>query len=256
MVGVEGLLWLTPEVWAQDAQGEVDPEELLLETELAIGEQDAEPTDAVDLGILETEVDQPAPMLPWVGRAETDAERELTGAASDLPPLGALVDRALARGGEASSAALARDVARARFLPRLTLLGQRERWRAYSAEIGTDETRWLAEVHLCFGACGTNLEIDDLDGDYAPDLMVTAGEVVELDDRGAYASSATGVLESAAEHRLAVASRLAELYARRTVLTAQRGRSPLDEVRRVLDVAEIDARLDLYTDGWFAGGQP
>src|SRR5213075_693046 len=94
---------------------------------------------------------------------------------------------------------------------------QRARWRASSAAIGTDETRWLAEIHLCFGACGTTLEIDDLDGEYAPDLLVTAGEVVELDDRGAYSSSATGVLESAAEHRLAVASRLAELYGRRAM---------------------------------------
>jgi hypothetical protein len=205
------------------------------------------------MGILESEVERPAPMLPWVGRMETDAERELTGAASDLPPLQALVDRALARGGAASSSALARDVARARFFPRLTLVGRREHWLAWSSEIRTDETRWLAEVHLCFGACGTNLEIDDLDGDYAPDLLVTAGEVVELDDRGVYASSAQRVLESAAEHRLAVASRLAELYARRAMFTAQRGRTLLDEVRRVLDVAEIDARLDLYTDGWFAG---
>jgi len=250
------LLWLTPEVWAQDTQVEVDPEELLLETELAIGEQDEEPTDAVDMGILESEVVPPAPMLPWVARAETDQERELTATTSDLPPLGALVDRALARGGGASSAALARDVARARFFPRLTLVGRRERLSAGVSATRTDQTRWLAELHLCFGACGTNLEIDDLDGDYEPDLLVTEGEVVELDDRGAYASSATRVLESAAEHRLAVASRLAELYAHRAVLTAQRGRSRLDEVRRVLDVAEIDAQLDLYTDGWFAGGQP
>ena len=249
------LLWLTAEVWAQDAQDEVDPEELLLETELSIEEQDEEPTDAVDMGILESEVEPTAPMLPWVGRMETDAERDLTESTTDLPPLDSVVDRALARAG-ASSAALARDVARARFLPRLTLLGQRERLSAWDSATRTDETRWLAELHLCFGACGTNLEVDDLDGEYAPDLMVTAGEVVELDDRGAYASSATGVLESAAEHRLAVASRLAELYARRAMLSAQRGRSRLDEVRRVLDVAEIDARLDLYTDGWFAGGQP
>jgi hypothetical protein len=254
MIVLRVLLWLTPAVWAQDAQDEVDPEDLLLETELAIEEQDEEPTDAVDLGILESEVDPPAPMVPWVGRMETDAERELTESTSDLPPLGAVVDRALAR--EVSSAALARDVARARFFPRLTLVGRRERSSAWDAATRTDQTRWLAELHLCFGACGTNLEVDDVDGDYAPDLMVTAGEVVELDDRGAYASSATGVLESAAQHRLAVASQLAELYARRAMLTAQRGRSRLDEVRRVLDVAEIDARLDLYTDGWFAGGQP
>lgn len=248
------LLWLTAEVWAQDAQDEVDPEELLLETELAIGElQDGEPTDAVDMGILQSEVERPAPMLPWVGRMETDAERELTGATSDLPPLGALVDRALARTGGASSSVLARDVARARFFPRLTLVGRRERWSAWSSTIWTNETRWLAEVHLCFGACGTTLAIDDLEGDYTPDLLVTAGEVVELDDRGAYASSATRVLEDAAEHRLALASRLAELYARRAVYTAQRGRTLLDEARRALDVAEIDARLDLYTDGWFAG---
>jgi hypothetical protein len=255
MGGVEVLLWLTAEVWAQE-EDEVDPEELLLETELSIDEQDGEPTDAVDLGILESEREGPAPMLPWVGRMETDAERELTGAASDLPPFGALVDHALARGAGASSSALARDVARARFFPRLTLLGRRERSVASSAALRTDETRWLAEVHLCFGACGTNLAIDDLEGDYTPDLLVTAGEVVELDDRGAYASSATGVLEAAAEHRLVLASRLAELYARRAVLTAQRGRTLLDEARRVLDVAEVDARLDLYTDGWFEGGEP
>jgi hypothetical protein len=255
MVVLRVLLWLTPEVWAQDAD-EVDPEELLLETELAIGEQDEEPTDAVDMGILESEVEPPAPMLPWVGRMETDAERELTESTSDLPPLGDVVDRALARAGGTSSAALARDVARARFFPRLTLVGERERVSAWDSSTRTDQTRWLAELHLCFGACGTSLDIDDVDGDYAPDLLVTAGEVVELDDRGAYASSATGVLESGAEHRLAVASRLAELYARRAMFAAQRGRTRLDEVRRVLDVAEIDAQLDLYTDGWFAGGRP
>jgi hypothetical protein len=253
MGGVEVLLWLTAEVCAQD---EVDPEAQLLETELSIGEQDGEATDALEMGILESEVDEGTPMLPWVGRMETDAERELTRAASDLPPFEALLDRALARGEATSSSVLARDVARARFFPRLTLLGRHERASAWSPTIRTDESRWLAEVHLCFGACGTNLAIDELEGDYAPDLLVTEGEVVELDDRGAYASSASRVLESAAEHQLVLASRLADLYARRAALTAQRGRTLLDEARRVLDVREVDARLDLYTDGWFAGGEP
>ena len=254
MVGVETLLWLCAAAWAQD-ESQRDPEELLLETELAIGEQDGDPADAIEMGILENEVERPAPMLPWTGRAATDAERMITDDATELPPFGALLDRALARGGGASSSELARGVSRARFLPRLTIVGRREQRLAGSSEIRTEATRWLAEVRLCFGACGTNLSIDEIDGDYAPDLMVTAGEVVELDDRGAYASSASRVLEAAAAHQLALATRLADLYARRAALGAQRGRTLLDETRRVLDVAEIDARLDLYTDGWFARGE-
>jgi hypothetical protein len=254
MVGVEMLLYLCADAWAQD---EVDPEELLLETELAVGElQEEDGTDAVELGILESEVERPAPMLLWAGRAETDAVWMLADDAPELPPFAAVLDRALARGGAASSAALARGVARARFLPRLTILGGRERRLSDDAALRTEATRWRFEIRFCFGACGTNLAIDDLDGEYAPDLMVTAGEVVELDDRGEYASSASRVLEAATAHQLTVATLLAELYARRAALGAQRGRTLLDETRRVLDVAEIDARLDLYTDGWFAGAEP
>jgi hypothetical protein len=264
MVGVQVLLGLSAGAWAQDAraeewQEEVDPEALLLETELAIGEfQDGDAPDAVELGILENQVEGASPMLPWAGPIDAERVGVLADGAIELPAFGALLDRALARGGGASSSALARDVARARFFPRLTILGRRERLLASTNEGSTQETRWLAEVQLCFGACGTNLAIDDLDGTYAPDLLVTAGEVVELDDRGAYASSASRVLDAGAEHRLALATRLAELYSRRAVLGAQRGRTLVDEVRRALALAEIDARLDLYTDGWFAreGGQP
>lgn len=259
MVGVSTLLWLCAAAWAQDERAEEPQtdEELLLETEAAIGElQDGDAADAVELGILENEVERPAPLLPWTGRAVTDAERMITDDETELPPFGSVLDRALARGGGVSSSELARGVARARFFPRLTILGRRERLLAASSELRTEATRWFFEVRLCFGACGTNLAIDDLDGDHAPDLMVTAGEVVELDDRGAYASSASRVLQTAAAHQLTLAAMLADLYARRAALGAQRGRTLLDETRRVLDVAEIDARLDLYTDGWFARGEP
>jgi hypothetical protein len=251
MVALNAMLWVGS-AWAQDPWDEVDwepvdAEALLLETEVAI--ESHEPADAVDLGILETEVERPEPRV--FGAPDTDGP--ILGEAGSFapgPPFGTLLERALARGGDTSS--LARDVARARFLPRLTLLGRREARRTTASDTAVAERRWWMELHLCFGACGTNLAVDEIEGDFAPDLMVTAGEVVELDDRGAYASAATRVLADAATSRLTLADRLAAVYARRALLRAQRATTLVDEIRRVLDLAETEAQLDLYTDGWFA----
>jgi hypothetical protein len=239
-----------------DERREEDPEQLLLETELAIEElQDPEPTeDAIEMGILENELERVRPVvLPTeLFTVARFVDEPVPG--DPAPPFRDLLDHAVARAG-VSSSTLARAVARARFFPRLTLLGRHERKTATAADGSGTEIRWLVELHLCFGACGTNLTIEDVDGDAAPDLMVTAGEVVELDDRGAYASAATRVLEGAAEHRLALGDRLADLYTTRALVRSERGATLLEEVRRSLDLAEIDARLDVYTDGWFTSAE-
>lgn len=120
------------------------------------------------------------------------------------------------------------------------------------------DQRWGLYAVACWGGCNTTVVIDAdsdtiVEGTSESDLYVLDGQVYDSD--GDVVASAANVAERMRRYRHTVASTVADAWLARVRLEAE---APLTrnmplraQVMYALDMAEMDARLDIYTDGAF-----
>jgi hypothetical protein len=187
-----------------------------------------------------------------------------------VPPgadMGALVVVALNRPGMAMSTLLGKaSIARALLLPKLTISSDWSRARMLSADHvarsnrGHLRTSWRLGMTACFGACTTassyhsySSDIGDASG--AGDVVVVGDEVYSASAEGSLAPMAANVAERVTRYRTDVANRITELViARHRLLESSggfRGLPLREQIGHELDIAESNARLDVYTNGYF-----
>lgn len=182
--------------------------------------------------------------------------------------LGETVDVALRRGGldETDLLSVRRAAARP-LLPTLSLTGVAWHGRSRASDFQLVETieaedgGWRVGVDLCFGRCGSST-LSDLPAflddpallDYADELIVIGDEVYAGD---AVIAAAANVSERLVRYRSSLAEQVADAWLARQKAASERGlmsTQPLRErVLHDLAIQELDARLDLWTDGaWLA----
>jgi hypothetical protein len=184
-------------------------------------------------------------------------------------PIYALIDAAVSRKGlRADTLALGRRAILARFLPQLRVYAEWYRHdgrdSAFLEETTSedDDDQWKAYAVLCFGCnsldqtdditsyydeSGYFGDLDELDG---PDLFVLNGEVLEGDQ---VVLAAASVAADINRYRVHLAEVVADAYVSRARLLAV-GDAVNElgvpaQVEHRLKLAEMEARLDLYTDG-------
>ena len=184
-----------------------------------------------------------------------------------LPPLGELIGVAMRRGGVSYDPVLVqRGVIRALATPTLNTFARLERDRYRTADLyelttyQVDETDWTFGVTVCFGACAgwigvvSDIDVADVEG-VVPELVTVGDEVFDLDDVGTYSAAAANAVADMTKYRGFLADSLSELYHTRLRLESQRGSVrilPLqDQVVFALTVAETDAQIDAFTDGYY-----
>lgn len=187
------------------------------------------------------------------------------------PPVAEVVDRALSRAGiDMDPLTLRRGVVRSLYVPRVLLKGKLETKHSLSADLsalsndGSSERNWTISAQLCFGHCsgssyapdyyGAELSDSDLSDLY--DLAVIGTEVYDVTDVTGYAAAASNVAQRIARYRSALVDIVTSLYFSRLRLLRERpavaGLPLIDQVRHELSIAEVTARLDVYTDGTFS----
>lgn len=197
-----------------------------------------------------------------VEEPEADAPKPM-----DIPPLGELVAVSLRRGGVSYDPLLIqRGVMRALATPTLNTFARLERDRMRVADFVDLETAQIEEtdfsfgVTVCFGACAgwigavSDIALADVE-QFVPELVTIGDEVFDLDDVGSYSAAAANTVSDLTRYRGFLSESLTELYHTRLRLESQRGSVrtlPLQEqVVYALSVAETDAQLDAYTDGYY-----
>lgn len=121
------------------------------------------------------------------------------------------------------------------------------------------DSGWKVGLSACWGACAATVEVADFlsAGDDAlfqdDSIYVVDGDVY---DEGDVVAAAANVAAQVRSYRQHLASTVADAWIARQRLAAE---APLvrnlplrDQVKHALDLAEIDARLDLYTEGAFS----
>lgn len=207
-------------------------------------------------------------------------EREAASASTAPvgPPLGDVLGVALRRAGVAMEPLLAsRTIARLGLMPRLRLGAQADHLQNLEADWSRGRTtldrnfNWTFAGELCFGGCVDTYSAYDFDSsyeydpDYAEDLdyedvadsdvFVMEGEVYSYEESGSFGPAAANVVERIARRRTDVSTTVAELYlARRQLIASQASSAALplrEQVSLAVEIAELTARLDVYTDGYF-----
>lgn len=185
----------------------------------------------------------------------------------DLPGLGELIGVSLRRGGVSYDPVLIqRSVIRSLATPTLNTFARLERSRMRQADFvdlqtfQVDERDWTLGMTVCFGACTSlfgavsDVAIADVE-QVVPELVAIGDEVFDLNDVGSYSAAAANTVSDLTRYRGFLADSLTELYHTRLRLEAQRGSLqtlPLrEQVLFALSVAETDAQLDAYTDGYY-----
>jgi hypothetical protein len=185
----------------------------------------------------------------------------------DLPRLGELIGVSMRRGGVNYDPVLVqRGVLRALATPTLSTFARLEKDSYRTADLyeltaaQVDETDWSFGVTVCFGACAgwigivSDIELAEIEG-VVPELVTVGDEVFDLNDVGTYSAAAANAVADMTKYRGFLANSLTELYHTRLRLEAQRGSVrvlPLqDQVVYALSVAETDAQIDAYTDGYY-----
>ena len=190
------------------------------------------------------------------------------GPGERIPEVGLVLDWSLGRAGvDYSPLRVQRSIIRSLTSPRLRFTGRLTQQRTLASDFDAiqstrdNSTRWVILTDLCFGGCGgtsgtTDVAVDDMAAFDGSDLTVIGGQVYESDSTEAMASAGANVSERMARYRNSLASTVAELYFSRVNLVdllADTGNLPLrEQVDRRLDIAEITARLDVFTDGSFS----
>lgn len=184
----------------------------------------------------------------------------------EVMPLGEAVARAQRRSGlDIDLLGLARRRIAAAVAPSLELSFDYDAVDGRLAEhvdLANDELHdsgWKVGLSACWGACSTTVDVaeffsaseDALLGDDG--LYVVDGEVF---DEGDVVAAAANVAAQVRSYRQHLASTVADAWIARQRLAAEATvvhNLPLrDQVKHALDLAEIDARLDLYTEGAFS----
>lgn len=201
-----------------------------------------------------------------LGRSVDEPDRPAP-VATELPPLGELMAVSMRRGGVSyDPVVVQRGVVRSLAAPSLTTFARLERARFRTTdfyELATaqvDETDWTFGATVCFGACSGVLGVVSDVGSTAadgpvPELVTVGDEVFDLNDVGTYSAAAANAVAGMTRYRGFLADSLTELYHTRLRLESQRGSVrtlPLrDRVVYSLTVAEVDAQIDAYTDGYY-----
>ncbi|RME21549.1 MAG: hypothetical protein D6798_17865 [Deltaproteobacteria bacterium] len=204
-------------------------------------------------------------------RASSLPEEEPGGAALQLPDLDEVVARALERPGlSMDQLSVARRVVLARFAPKLDLLARYyprfHRVSDYVASTTWEDAGpyWMAEARFCWGLCDDTVDVfidyEDLstvpDAAELADLGVVGGEVYDFRSDSAVPVAAANVAAKAINYRTAIADIVTRAWFRRRELAAQEDTvanlSLAEQIAWRIDVEEVEARLDLYTDGWYA----
>jgi hypothetical protein len=214
------------------------------------------------------------------------------GTAPVGPPLGDVLTVALRRSGVAMEPLLiTRTISRVGLIPVLRLGAAFDRDQNLAADwtrgrtTYNDARSWTLTGELCFGGCVDLYSTYDFDGsvdydsgitdaasleelradegaelDYTDlvdvDVYVIEGQVYSYAEAGSFAPAAANVAERLARHRTQVSAVVADLYLSRLRLIesqAQSGGLPLrEQVALAVEIAELTARLDVYTDGYFS----
>jgi len=201
-----------------------------------------------------------------LGRSVAEPE-ELAPQRVSLPGLGELISVSLRRGGVSYDPVLIqRSVLRSLATPTLNTFARLERSRMRQADFvdletfQVEETDWSMGVTLCFGACtglvGAVSEVAIADVEQVvPELVAIGDEVFDLNDVGSYSAAAANTVSDLTRYRGFLSDSLTELYHTRLRLETQRGSLrtlPLrEQVLYLLSVAETDAQLDAFTDGYY-----
>jgi hypothetical protein len=192
----------------------------------------------------------------------------------DLPPVGALVELALSRQGlNLDPLLIQRSIHRAILAPHLSITGTWERDQSIDADFGaltnsrSDDVGWKVVIRLCYGQCGGNLYGTSTDPfDYGEadlltdvgdlDVAVVGDQVYVIDGAGAYSAIAANVSDRVSRYRRSVADAVTDLYFSHLMLSLEMGgvqsRSIREQVALDLEIQEVRARLDAYTDGYFS----
>lgn len=185
--------------------------------------------------------------------------------------LGDAVSISLRRAGlDLSPASLVRRAAAYRLTPKLIVGGYYATRASRDAEFLAEDTVeghdrvFLATAQICWGTCDTLItysfgdDLEDLVADELvdPDLYVLDGEVYVDDDSLAPVAGAANVAQAVSRYRINVAEQVSDAWLARRRLAAD-GVLPADaplreQVLRVLQLAELDARLDAFTGGAFS----
>ena len=204
-----------------------------------------------------------------LGRAPEEADREDAEAALRIPPLGDVITRALGRPGlEIDAFNVSGRLIAARFLPELRLGLRHDDEFNRKADLDPDNPEttedtdkdWIWSVRLCWGLCAGSLGVVtsssyDSSSSYA-DYGVVGGEVYDFSSDAAVPAAAANVSQRGMEYRNSVADIVTKAWfvRRQLAIEAASVRNlPLqDQLTHHLRVEEVEARLDLYTDGWYA----
>jgi len=177
-------------------------------------------------------------------------------------------------GMDVSPLAVQRKFARSALTPKLQLgmVHQNEVYidADYDAISSTqmEASRWLFTAQACFGGCGTSTtdlsyesggtftdaSASGADSDF--ELVVIGGEIYAASDAvSSIAPAAVNVSQRIAKYRNDLTDYVIELFYSRERLLSERGTIgtlPLmEQVLHDLQIQEVNARLDIYTDGRF-----
>ena len=206
---------------------------------------------------------------PVAEAAEGTAEVAVPGlSASDV------VNITLRRTGfDLSPLSVQRKFARAMFTPLLVMQLEYENDRYIYADYDAISTvrgespRWRYTVELCFGGCATSsTDISYSDSSYADvvsntsaediDLLVIGGEIyASTDTSSSIAPAAVNVSQRISRYRNDLTDNVIKLYYSRERLVSERSAISslplMEQVLHDLQIQEVDARLDIYTNGLF-----
>lgn len=203
----------------------------------------------------------------WQLQRPGPEEADDAAAAQRIPSLDDIVDRALDRPGlSLDGLSISRKVVLARFTPRLELLGRYEprlkRDTDYLSSVTREDQgpKWLVELKMCWGLCSDTVSVygdfgDTVEYSDIADLAVVGDQVYDFSTDSSVPVAAANVASRAITYRSAVADIVTKAWFARRQLAVDGTRVaalPLaDQVAYQLRVEEVDARLDLYTDGWY-----
>jgi len=183
-----------------------------------------------------------------------------------------LVSMSLRRSGmDLSPLAVQRKFARAALTPHLKMKVERENARYIFADYDAIETTlmngqvWRFSTALCFGGCASSSTDIAYSSDGFSDgisigddveLLVIGGDIYSATDQSvSIAPAAVNVSQRISQYRNDLTDYIIELYYARQRLVSERsavGGLPLmEQVLHDLQIQEVDARLDIYTDGRF-----
>ena len=158
-----------------------------------------------------------------------------------------------------------RAIARSLWTPRVQIVGVAERERSIGADLvalgndGDRDYRHEITLRLCMGLCEASTVAMGgmVEGGAFVDgaFYAVNGEVYATDSHGSVSAAAAKVVHGLTQYRTHVAETVVDIYDARARLVAQqaaqRGAPLRERINLELAVQEANARLDIYTNGFF-----